>query len=513
MERARARLLQVLATTLVVIGGLLLSSYLGLACVHAGTLYDINQTSGAWLSFAFYRDRGVLYPPIFDGGYYAGTRYFPAFFTLHAYLARLTGELLVSGKLLTFTCVVASVSALSVITTRRAGGRLLGVAAASILLATYVGYKGALTIRGDVLPLASSLIALALLDGELRRLERPGSARLGFALSRAVWIAALLAGLAPLAKFTSFHALTAGTLALGARDRRAALVFGAAGFSVFLGGLLATQLASDGRFLENLQATAVAPEGHARSLFGALSTYALYVRLDHAFLLLIPPALLAIARRPAPTDLFRIYFVLHLVISIGFFFDTGAEYNHLIDLLAAVIILGSELLAPSAEGPAPARGLPDGAVVRLGALACFLGAGVLGLVVHHRDGWTSPERGRPAREVLEQELGLAGKTLLSHDPTVPVLLGTRPVVADDFQYRVMVMRAAINTTELPDRVRAGAFERIVLLNAPEPDPEDPRFEDRELGPHVARAIRERYALERRVGRFFVYAPRGDQVAR
>ncbi|MCK6552014.1 hypothetical protein L6R52_39650 [Myxococcota bacterium] len=479
---------RVLAKLLVAGGALSVASWVALTFVHLDTLYDVNQTSGAWLAQAWYFAHGVLYPPLHADGWYAGTRYFPGFFVLHGTLARWTGEYLSSGKLVTFASTLGVASMLVWVITRRTRDGALAVAFAGVLLATFIGHKGSLTIRSDVLPLALCLACVAITE---RDVERTGGARFTGMLA----LSAVLGGLAPLVKFTALHGLTASALFLALRHRRVAVAYGALGAAVLALGVLATNAASDGRFFENLAGTAVAPENHTRSFVEALSIYALYVRMDPGFLVLLPFALFA-AVAPRPVDPWRIFFALHLVVSLGFFFDTGGEYNHLVDLVAASVILCGTLAAKAPR-----------AIVRVAVLAAATFSVTLGLATMHRAAWTAPELDEDPRTLFVSTMGLGDGSILVHDPTVAVLLDRRPVVADDFQYRVLVTRGKVPRDELPQRIRAHAFDHVVLLNPPAPSAEDPGFSDVELGPWVARAIRDAYVLERRVGKFFVYRPR------
>ncbi len=457
-----------------------------LAIMHAHTLYAINQTSGAWLSFAYYTREGVLYPPLAESGYYAGTRYFPGFFTLHAGLATLTGEFLCSGKLLTYFSTAGVVAGLAAAIQLKVKNLPLAAAFAAAILTTFIGHKAAMTIRGDVFPLAISLAALVLLEDSLLK-EKLSWRRL--------LLIAAIAGLPPLAKFTSFHALTGGTIYLFFRDKKKGVAFGAAGFGVFVAGVLFTQLISDGRFFDSLSSAAMTPPSHKREAWDALIAYWNFLRWDRSFLLLFPFALLAVAMTGKAMSVWRIYFLLHLVISVGFFFDTGAEYNHLIDLLAATIILTAE----HTVSPRPQ--------IRIAALLAFITAMVLGQFLNYPAAWNAPERGMDIDTYFSEKLGLGTGTILAHDPTVAVLSGRRPVVADDFQYRVAVWLNAIDKEELPRRIRARAFDHIVLLNPEAPPKDDPEFHDVELGELPAKAIRESYVLERQVDRFYVYKPR------
>jgi hypothetical protein len=477
------RIERVLTWALTVIGLVLIANYLLVALIHLHTLYDINQTSGAWLSFAYYARSGVFYPPLSDNGFFGGTRYMPLFFSLHALLGTVTGELLTSGKLLTLLCTLAILAALAAITKRKVENAYLALAIPGVLLATFTGHQAGLTIRGDVLPLALSTWALAIGCAGEDRERRPAV------------VSAVLAGLAPLAKFTSLHALTAMSIARFHRDRRRGVAYAAIGLGVIAAGLAITQAISHGGLSDNLASMVGAPTINKRSLPEAIGAYFYWVKSDRALALILVPAMIHFVRGGLSIDPFRIYFLLQLLISVGFYFDSGAEYNHLIDLAAAGLILA----ASSLSDPRPA--------LRLTALACLLAGAIYGLAVNQRDAWTSPERAIDPVRMISVEMGLVGSHFLSQDPTVAVLMQQRPIVADDFQFRVMVFKGIIPEDALAGRIRAGEFDRIILLNGPEPNPEEPSFVNRELGERAALAIREIYVLEKRVDKYYIYRPR------
>lgn len=475
-----------LKIAVVVAGAIALLGALVLAALHVSTLYAVNQTSGAWLSFAYYAREGVLYPPLMQDGYYAGTRYFPGFFSLHAAFAAVTGEFLVSGKLLTYLSTAGIVAGLTAAINAKVKNLPLALAFAATFVATFIGHKASMTIRGDVLPLAISILVLVLFEDALVK-EKLSWQRL--------LLLAALAALPPLAKFTSFHALTACTLYLFFRDKKKSIVFGASGFAFFALGVVLTNVISSGRFFDSLAAAAMTPPSHKREGWEALMAYWDFLRWDRPFLLLFPFALLSVGMTGKSMSLWKIFFLLQLVISVGFFFDTGAEYNHLVDLLAATLVLAAEHTV-SVRPP-----------LRLAALGAFLVALLVGMWLNYPGAWRAPERGMNVQSYFADSLGLGNGSLLAHDPTVAVLSGRRPVVADDFQYRVLVWLDKVDKEELPRRIEARAFDHIVLLNPEAPPAEDPSFHDVELGELPARAIRENYVLERQVDRFYVYKPR------
>src|SRR5919197_3555310 len=78
------------------------ASWALIAIAHVHDTYALDHTAGAWMALARYVNEGVLYPPLYDGTAFGGTRFMPLQFVFHAGVARLTGEYLVSGKLIAY---------------------------------------------------------------------------------------------------------------------------------------------------------------------------------------------------------------------------------------------------------------------------------------------------------------------------------------------------------------------------------------------------------------------------
>ena len=80
-------------------------------------------------------DAGVLYPPLFDGRNYGGTRIMPLSILLHASAARLTGEYVMSGRLLScFILLVLAVVIFRVLRDLQCPSSLAAILAASLTM-------------------------------------------------------------------------------------------------------------------------------------------------------------------------------------------------------------------------------------------------------------------------------------------------------------------------------------------------------------------------------------------
>ena len=68
--------------------------------LHVSDDYHVTHVQGVWIAAAESARAGQLYPPLFDGEHYAGTRYMPLAILLNALAASLVDDPLIGGKLL-----------------------------------------------------------------------------------------------------------------------------------------------------------------------------------------------------------------------------------------------------------------------------------------------------------------------------------------------------------------------------------------------------------------------------
>ena len=122
---------------------LVIGCWLLIAGVHVDDRYALDHTAGAWLALARYANEGVLYPPLYDGSSFGGTRFMPLQFVTHAGLARLTGEYLVSGKLMAYASAAALLALTFVLARRLSGSLTVALGAVAAILVTRTGLLAA----------------------------------------------------------------------------------------------------------------------------------------------------------------------------------------------------------------------------------------------------------------------------------------------------------------------------------------------------------------------------------
>jgi hypothetical protein len=492
--RIGRRLTLVLEITLAVTGLAVLGSYALLALAHRADRYQINWVSSTYAALAAHCNEGTLYPALFDGRRYGGTRYMPLPFVLHAGLARLTGEYLASGKLLTYFLVAVLGLQLFRILRGLGCGPGASLALVSLVPLTNAGFLACTTIRGDLLPVVLQLAALMVAHGK----RTDGRAVLAGLLCTAAILSKVTAGWAPLA-----------IACLYLSRRRLLSVFLASWLGSLGLTLGALHVATAGRMLENFTALSSAGVG----IQGLLVTPVVFlVRVGRGGVtmgFLVPLVVLEVvlAARRRQVTVYHLGLLFCLPVLLAIFADMGADYNHLVDLVVlAVPVLGCLWARLPAPGQA-LGGLRAGLALAL-AWTLFVAwtGGMEGGVRGVLAGEAQANR-YPAKPLA----GLIGDrdSVLSDDPWVDIARGRLPQVLDTYAVARLAEKHPHLTARLERSIRAGEFDWIVLVQPL--DRHDPRdwhqWQEKRLGPRLLRAVADRYELRARAEDFYVYAPK------
>ncbi len=453
------------------------------ALFHLRDRHAISHVSGVWMALVQYARGGVIFPPAFEDGYYGATRYMPLSVLYQAAFTAAVDAPVLGGKL-SGLVASAALGAVSWVAVRQAGAsRAVGAALAATVLTSDPGFEATHSIRGDAFPLVLQVAALAL---ALRARSHDG---------RGLGAAAVLVGLAPLAKTSAVWAGAGIALELVLRDRRAALRFVVVASLTLALGLGLSWIASEGRVVECL--LDYGGVGGPEASWKKAPTRMNRMLMDHApaTWMLLPWALLAARRAAGPARAAGAFCLLVLLVV---FADGGTYQNHLLDLAAAAAVL----TASAWEGW-------SGELRRMAALCLVIGLG--GSLVR----FGGPELSRVGRELrgkLETADDLAvldaaldgAERVLSEDPSLPVLRGERPVVVDPYIMGRIAERRPELAEQLAARIRRGEFDRIVLLVPLVAG--DPWY-NAHFGWTIAGAMLEAYEPHAQVAGYHVLRPR------
>jgi hypothetical protein len=494
-ELLGAGLVQWLEWGVAVLAGLVVGSSVLVALVHANDAFGIDHVAGTWLALARYVNEGVLYPALYDGSNFGGTRFMPLQFVLHAGLARLTGEYVFSANLLAHTNAAILVTLTFLIARRLSSSSSLALGLVAAVLVTETGRKMAFAVRGDALPVSLQLVAVELVT----RLSR-----------RTTVAASFLCALAVLSKFSALWGAIAITLWLGAHYRRRLALF-VGSLAIFLGsGLALFELLSRGRMLDNIVELSFAGAGGGiRLALTAPETFiALSKQSADATWLLVPLALIGLvsAFHRRRLTIYQVSFLIALLIVVVELSDKGAYRNHLIDFAVLTAILVAEICG---TGSVPRNRL----ILRSVALVTLI-FGIGASFPQERQLVSDAVRALAGRGASQPKNPLANEVdandvLLSEDPFIPVSLGKDPVVLDAFMLLRILRGHPAWEAQLVGRIDDRRFTKIVLLQRL--DPVDSWWQNWDFGPVVSKAIARNYRLMLRVGQYWLYTPKPDRA--
>lgn len=141
---------------------LVVLSWLVGAIAHAD-----DHVSGTWMALAASANSGTLYPPLYDGHFFGGTRFMPVPILLQAGAARVSGEYLVSAKSLSYL-LAAALLVLTFVLLRRRCPTPVALMLSSTILVTGTGLTAA----------SSNFVTLSSFGSGIRRYHHRSTQRL-----------------------------------------------------------------------------------------------------------------------------------------------------------------------------------------------------------------------------------------------------------------------------------------------------------------------------------------------
>jgi len=477
----------------------IVAGWLVLAVGHRGDDYRVSHVQGVWIAAAEEARAGRLYPPLFDGKHYAGTRYMPMPILLNAAAADLVGDPLEGGKLLAATLMTMLLGLVVVVVRRLSCPWPVAAGVAAVVVGTNAGLQAGTTIGGDLLPVALQVGALAVIVSH----RRPHH----------LVLAGALAGLAAASKLTGVWAFFAiVTWLVWNRQWRPAVTVAVASVVTAGGVLAAVQLVSDGGLFAHLQTFSFAGVHNGRVIFRGPNQI-LYNLIGHAMgtVVLFPLVLAGVLQPRRSPMVWLLYIALGyvLLLLVIVYADIGTGFNQLFDLVvvSALVVGGLAGERVASHAGAAARGyllVVMVAVLWAGSLDLVrtVGFDIRGMLA------ASGQAGAARRSaVMIADLVKPGDEVLAEDPAVYVALHRRPLIADSFMLNVLDRHHPEWLDPLIQQVADRRFQLVVLVVPVEDRSLDYWWTNFHYGPRLAAALRASYRPAGTVGRYFVYRPR------
>ena len=476
--RTRAVILVVVALTALVLVGDAVVSLMSGAYLNLG--------SGVWLALARDTADGVFYRPLWHGGEYGGTRYFPMLFVAAAALMRAGVPAVASGLTVSMLGLAGLSVAVAVLLRRLAVPSPLAALGTALAIAPYFVHQTAFAVRCEPIAAAFALFGLAAV---VPMQTRPESIR-RIILAAALFVCAFMT------KVTCVYgpAAAIGALLLAGR-RTAALTLASATVAGGLLFLAAIHVLSEGRAIESFRACALAGSALSSLLSSAAVTRPLtLIGTSHLLTLVFALGVVALAAsRAAALRLPALYFLATAGITAVIFTSPGTILtSQIVDAYVAAIVLLTAVTARHAGMFGRA-----GWAALLGLTVWAAGQNVVRINGMFRDNLGQSGAG-DRRHLAEAVAGCGTGPFLSESPLVPILGGQTPVVLDPFAFHVVALNRPEVGHDLVERVARREFACVVL----EQDPETARgrawYANVNLTGPVADAVLQHYTLDRTI---------------
>ena len=494
---------RLLCASVVVLAVALLGALGVLAFQHANDRYQVDEVAGTRMALAMWADEGGrLYPPLYDGEHYGGSRSMPIPIVLHAGLAKLTGEYLTSGKVLSAVSFLLLLTIFYLVLRSFRVPLFLTVALVGTVVATQIGFEQAAGIKADALPAALQLAAIFVVSRSKRTVVTVS--------------AGVLCSLALFAKFSAVWAPLAIVVWGLIRERRVLWGFIASYLGACALLLAIFYRATEGRLVENFVAFSFAGVSGETSILRPGRMLPLLATFGLIVWGLLPFAILELAGQVRARDLQLplLALVACTIVTAVAFTAVGVNYNHLTDL---IVLIAVGVGAYWARTSSTSSSLTSTAA----ALMLLL---VMGLVTAGLSATVGPGPGKgsggasgnsgTSTDVISRYVK-PGDSVLYEDPGLAVSHGALPIVLDPFMLLRLDQQHPEWIDDLIDRIRLKDFDRIVLEFPIEaPTPRD-RYDVNSLGRRVVDAIDRYYepiSLDENgvllpTDRYVIYAPR------
>jgi hypothetical protein len=484
-----------LSLALIVVAALVVLTWAYLAVAHIDDRYLLDHVSGARMALARYYDHGTLYPELYDGKFYGGTRFMPLPIVLHGLAARLTGEYLIAGKVLSYVATLGLLATMVVLLRRLRCPLPLALILPALILTTNTGLAGSMNMRADLLPLLLQVLAVGIVANS----AGSTAATVGAAAS---------SSLALISKLSAVWAPIAIVVWLLMRDRKRLALFSAS--YIFLSGALLLLFAAitGGRMVQNIVGLSTSGITGARSVL--LAPY----RLVHLMVgdatsawAVVPLAILAawICVRERYASIYVISLLCASAVVLVMLVDVGTGWNQLIDPVVLSGLVIGEFAARVRLGGARfdrAGTWMTGTAIRVTVLWVILSGFVVTLVPAVQA--TADREASYARDPLSG-IATSGTSVLSEDPYVPLSLGQVPIVLDPFMLPRLAEREPDAVPDLVRRIENQEFDLVILVEPLEPL-DRPWWRELDLGLPIVQAIARAYTEAGTVEGYHLYAP-------
>ncbi|HCE46407.1 MAG TPA: hypothetical protein DET40_22920 [Lentisphaeria bacterium] len=421
-----------------------------------------------------------LYPEMTENPPYFHNPYTPLFYWITSRFQSVSGNVFFAARFLNFISLLACAAAILVMVRRRTGWRG-GLIAMSLFVFSPVILKYAGTAKVDMTALAFAMLSLLILDS--------------FRSKTSSLFSGILCSFAILVKPTYLLLSLAGAITCLRRERKQFAMFAASGIIATLIAFIILFLQNGGGVITHLLDLNRLPPDWG-------NVFSMLARVAGKHPLLLCGLAVFIVRNPDRKDPIWWYALL-IPLSLLFSLKTGAEENYYMEIIAA----GAIACGISTRYFVPEAGtlLMWSTVGQMALYAPIQPAPVFTKVYGQEmtgTGYsvTPTTDDRQMSEVIMAEINSSESPVLCEDLGY-LVIANREIAVEPYQFAQLAKSKRWSDAKLVEMVVEKKFG-LVILGADPSNGDTTYFTGGTL-----RAISEKYALKRIVGRFFIFEPK------
>ena len=449
---------------------------------------ELSLVTGAWVGLAMDLRDGIFYRPLYsEATGFGGTRFFPLFFTIHALLMKVSGTTFISGYIISIFSGLLLLGACYRLLRKMEIESTIIFGLIALLVSTFSIQLGFVSIRSDILPVALNIIGIAFIlsdyDIKYKRI-----------------LASLFFVLAFSAKVTAVSGLVSVFLWLVLNKRMKdafwILLLTASGYVLFIAGLY---LATSGRIYTIFTECSSGGANLLTAISAPFKFSKKIIKYDIVCMLSSLWAMLVICRykKALIKDLFFLFWLFSILITVFIFTSPGTEYNHIVDVtVASVLLTGSMIYQNKFHNKKLFMKLFSVLLI----FAVVYNAFWLSDLIIDKNKHVDVKFPKEIVDVCRSNNGI----VIAERPILPVLANKKPYVLDSFMLRILVTKDNDIKMALLDGVNQRKYSAIIFSTDPLINMEERAYFH--YGREFIQAVVSYYKVGIRNGDFVVYFP-------
>jgi len=385
--------------------------------------YTLNHVAGTWITLALDLSEGMFYRPLFTENIgFGGTRFFPLFFSLHALLIKLFGMPILSGHIISLFSGLLLFGACFIVLRQIKINAVMVIGLLTLLFSESSIQLGLTTVRGDILPVALNILGIACISNDDNTKYR-------------ILIASAFFVLAFSAKVTAINGILSVILWLifNRKIKEALMIttFTSIGYILFLGILY---LGTSGRIITIFSACSSGGADLNTVLKAPIIFIKLITRRDLICLLLLMWAFVVAYKhkKSLVNNVFFIFWFISIINTIVIFGSPGTDYNHLVDIsTASVLLIGSK----GSFSKSLNNRMQIHSFIIFVSICIICNLASSKSILADKDNRMAKRYPKEIIDLIRED----DATIIAENPIFPLIADKRPYLLDSFMLRLIIL--------------------------------------------------------------------------